>query len=151
MTMSCSRDLCTVTPYFRDPLARKSTLRGTRLVTVRDTPPFRRLALIEPSSATHKDIRGGPREDRKRTQTVACEVPRRVRRGVRSDPGDRALHALSGMRSTLPLTMTQLSIRAQNMLRKRTYWDHYGPLDDTYQRDPAFYRVHLGQYHVCLR
>ena len=38
----------------------------------------------------------------------------------------------------------------QNMLRKRTYWEHYGPLDDTYQRDPDFYRVHLGQCSTPL-
>ncbi|EPS98712.1 hypothetical protein FOMPIDRAFT_1031360 [Fomitopsis schrenkii] len=38
-----------------------------------------------------------------------------------------------------------------NMLRKRTYWDHYGPLDDTYQRDPDFYRVHLDHCIDLLR
>lgn len=46
------------------------------------------------------------------------------------------------------MARAQLSPRVQNMLRKRTYWDHYGPLDDTYQRDPDFYRVHLGGCHA---
>ena len=41
-------------------------------------------------------------------------------------------------------------LRVQNMLRKRTYWDHYGPLDDTYQRDPDFYRLHIGQCSAYL-
>ncbi|KZT69728.1 hypothetical protein DAEQUDRAFT_726394 [Daedalea quercina L-15889] len=38
-----------------------------------------------------------------------------------------------------------------NMLRKRTYWDYYAPLDDSYQRNPDFYRVHLDHCIELLR
>ncbi|KAH9828729.1 uncharacterized protein C8Q71DRAFT_792669 [Rhodofomes roseus] len=38
-----------------------------------------------------------------------------------------------------------------NMLRKATYWDYYAPLDDSYQKDPDFHRVHLDHCIELLR
>lgn len=54
-----------------------------------------------------------------------------------------------GLHSRL-IVRAHFALRLQNMLRKRTYWEHYGPLNDEYQRDPDFYRVHLGQCYSYL-
>ena len=97
MRTSYLKGLCTTTPYIREPQVQKSMLHGIGSATVRRLlQTYHRRVLIQPRSEADPDIRSGPCKDRKETQAFTRQVPRRIRRGLRGDPGDRALHALSG-------------------------------------------------------
>lgn len=53
------------------------------------------------------------------------------------------LHCLVGRSICIPWTSIDGDV-PQDLLRKQSYIEHYGPMDDNYVLRPEFYRVHLG-------